>query len=269
MRKTKAEAQKTREQLLQSALDTFFLHGVAKTPLQAIARNAGVTRGALYWHFKNKEELFEELFRQTFEDFSTTFSDGLKKADKQGLKQLLNSIFAHIKHDELHYKLFVITHLKCEYTEENKAIMAVQKKYIALREEQLREIVLRCTARNELPGDLHIDLAITYLRATSCGRMELWLHEDDLDLEAVVPPTPPSTPCNTARPCACPSRTARSTLKQPQRPSEKGRLKHSFNGMKTNTAGLHAAKPRFPLEADPATDPSQTPFPAETPSRKP
>ena len=157
MRKTKAEAQKTREQLLQSALDTFYRQGVAKTPLQAIARNAGVTRGALYWHFKS-------------------------------LKQLLNSIFAHIKHDELHHKLFVITHLKCEYTEENKAIMAVQKKYIALWEEQLREIVLRCTARNELPGDLHIDLAITYLRATICGLMEMWLHEDDLDLETVVPP---------------------------------------------------------------------------------
>ena len=188
MRKTKAEAQKTREQLLQSALDTFFLHGVAKTPLQAIARNAGVTRGALYWHFKNKEELFEELFRQTFENFSTTFSDGLKKADKQGLRQLLNSIFSHIKHDELHHKLFVITHLKCEYTEENKAIMAVQKKYIALWEAQLREIVLRCTARNELLGDLHIDLASTYLRATICGLMEMWLHEDNLDLEAVVPP---------------------------------------------------------------------------------
>lgn len=86
MRKTKAEAQKTREQLLQSALDTFYRQGVAKTPLQAIARNAGVTRGALYWHFRNKEELFEELFRQTFENFSTTFSDGLKKADKQGLR---------------------------------------------------------------------------------------------------------------------------------------------------------------------------------------
>lgn len=63
-----------------------------------------------------------------------------------------------------------------------------KKKYIALWEEKLREIVLRCTARNELPGDLHIDLAITYLRATICGLMEMWLHEDDLDLEAVVPP---------------------------------------------------------------------------------
>ena len=268
MRKTKAEAQKTREQLLQSALDTFYRQGVAKTPLQAIARNAGVTRGALYWHFKNKEELFEELFRQTFENFSTTFSDGLKKADKQGLKQLLNSIFAHIKHDELHYKLFVITHLKCEYTEENKAIMAVQKKYLALWEEQLREIVLRCTARNELPGDLHIDLAITYLRATICGLMEMWLHEDDLDLEAVVPPI-----IDTARhlhPATQPDPApAQAEQREARRKNRRGRLKHSFNGMKTNAAGLHADKPRFPLEADPATDPSQIPFPAETPSRKP
>ena len=58
MRKTKAEAQKTREQLLQSALDTFLENGVSRTSLAAIARNAGVTRGALYWHFKNKEDLF-------------------------------------------------------------------------------------------------------------------------------------------------------------------------------------------------------------------
>lgn len=168
MRKTKAEAQKTREQLLQSALDTFYRQGVAKTPLQAIARNAGVTRGALYWHFKNKEELFEELFRQTFENFSTTFSDGLKKADKQGLRQLLNSIFVHIKHDKLHYKLLVITHLKCEYTEENKAIMAMQKKYLALWEEQLREIILRCTTRNDPPI---IDTAIYTLQHSPTLRL--------------------------------------------------------------------------------------------------
>lgn len=259
MRKPKAEAQKTREQLLQSALDTFYRQGVAKTPLQAIARNAGVTRGALYWHFKNKEELFEELFRQTFENFSTTFSDGLKKADKQGLRQLLNSIFVHIKHDKLHYKLFVITHLKCEYTEENKAIMAVQKKYLALWEEQLREIVLRCTARNELPGDLHIDLAITYLRATICGLMEMWLHEDDLDLEAVVPPII-DTAIYTLQHKPDPA-PAQAEQREARRKNHRGRLKHSFNGMKTNTAGLHAAKPRFPLGSRPRNRPKPNPFP--------
>ena len=43
MRKTKAEALKTREDLLLSALHTFYQQGVARTSLNEIARNAGVT----------------------------------------------------------------------------------------------------------------------------------------------------------------------------------------------------------------------------------
>ena len=54
MRKTKAEALKTREYLMLSALDTFYERGVSRASLNEIAQNAGVTRGALYWHFKNK-----------------------------------------------------------------------------------------------------------------------------------------------------------------------------------------------------------------------
>lgn len=54
MRKTKAEALKTREELLLSALDTFYERGISRASLNEIAQTAGVTRGALYWHFKIK-----------------------------------------------------------------------------------------------------------------------------------------------------------------------------------------------------------------------
>ena len=64
MRKTKAEALKTREELLLSALDTFYERGISRASLNEIAQTAGVTRGALYWHFKNKEALFEALFQR-------------------------------------------------------------------------------------------------------------------------------------------------------------------------------------------------------------
>ena len=57
MRKTKTEAQKTRQHLLDAALEVFWREGVTRASLQAIAQEAGVTRGALYWHFKNKEGL--------------------------------------------------------------------------------------------------------------------------------------------------------------------------------------------------------------------
>ena len=58
MRKTKEEAQQTRSNLLNAALNVFYERGVSKASLDEIAKTAGVTRGALYWHFKNKEDLF-------------------------------------------------------------------------------------------------------------------------------------------------------------------------------------------------------------------
>ncbi|UYG00919.1 MULTISPECIES: TetR family transcriptional regulator [unclassified Halomonas] len=63
-RKTKAEAAATREALLNAAEEVFFEKGVARTSLEQVARHAGVTRGAVYWHFKNKGDLFMALIER-------------------------------------------------------------------------------------------------------------------------------------------------------------------------------------------------------------
>lgn len=60
-RKTKAEAQETRHQILDAAEFVFLRQGVARTSLQDIAEAAGVTRGAVYWHFENKPALFRAM----------------------------------------------------------------------------------------------------------------------------------------------------------------------------------------------------------------
>lgn len=57
-RRTKADAKATREALLDAAEELFFERGVARSSLEQIARHAGVTRGAVYWHFRNKADLF-------------------------------------------------------------------------------------------------------------------------------------------------------------------------------------------------------------------
>ena len=62
---TKEQAEKTRENILKGALKTFSEKGLAKARLEDIAKDMGVTRGAIYWHFKNKLELFSELFKKT------------------------------------------------------------------------------------------------------------------------------------------------------------------------------------------------------------
>lgn len=61
-RRTKAEAIQTRESILDAAELLFSQSGVAATSLDDIAKAAGVTRGAVYWHFDSKFTLFDEIY---------------------------------------------------------------------------------------------------------------------------------------------------------------------------------------------------------------
>jgi TetR/AcrR family transcriptional regulator, acrAB operon repressor len=63
-RKTKEEAQATREGILDAAQACFHEHGVAGTTLAMIGARAGYTRGAVYWHFKNKTEVLEAMINR-------------------------------------------------------------------------------------------------------------------------------------------------------------------------------------------------------------
>ena len=60
-RRTKEEAQETRGRILDAAESVFHEKGVAHSSLAEIAQVAGVTRGAIYWHFKDKADLFEAM----------------------------------------------------------------------------------------------------------------------------------------------------------------------------------------------------------------
>ena len=63
-RKTKTEAQATRDLILDQAERVFEAQGVGRTSLQEIAVAAGVTRGAIYWHFKDKAALFDAMMER-------------------------------------------------------------------------------------------------------------------------------------------------------------------------------------------------------------
>ena len=63
MRKSKEDTQLTREKIIESAFESFFELDYAETSLSLIAENAGMTRGAIYWHFKDKNELYREVVK--------------------------------------------------------------------------------------------------------------------------------------------------------------------------------------------------------------
>ena len=61
MRRTKEDAEQTRLKIIAAALELFSKNGYSNTTLAMIADEAGFSRGPIYWHFKNKDELFQAV----------------------------------------------------------------------------------------------------------------------------------------------------------------------------------------------------------------
>ena len=64
VRKTKEDAELTRQRIIDAARVAFLERGVSRTSMEQIAAQAGVTRGAVYWHFSNKTDLFHAMREQ-------------------------------------------------------------------------------------------------------------------------------------------------------------------------------------------------------------
>jgi TetR/AcrR family transcriptional regulator, acrAB operon repressor len=94
MRRTKEEAAETRELLLKTALKVFSQIGYTSTTLEDIAREAGVTRGAIYWHFGSKAELYHALI----ETYAARGSDIVQHAAAEGgtFPDILRRIFIRL-----------------------------------------------------------------------------------------------------------------------------------------------------------------------------
>ena len=117
VRKTKEEAAATREMLLDAAEDMFIEHGVARTSLEQIARHAGMTRGAVYWHFKNKADLFNamlERVRLPFQGLIEELDDpGLAKKPLEAIRLACINGFKRLEQPRYRRVLTILIH-HCE-----------------------------------------------------------------------------------------------------------------------------------------------------------
>lgn len=122
VRKTKEEAEKTRKDIIDAARRTFHACGVSRSSLDKIAQAAGVTRGAVYWHFQNKAEIFFAMREDVFAPliartdallFSPDFADPL-----DAIEASLSEFFRVIDDCGIVREVFEIMIARCEYVDE-------------------------------------------------------------------------------------------------------------------------------------------------------
>lgn len=120
-RKTKAEALATRSDILDAAIQVFVERGVAGATLEQIAEAAGVTRGAIYWHFKNKLEIFRELNSEVQASFIESILRDLDKNHPNPLDQLRRlcvELLQELDEDRRKRAILRILLLRCDYSGE-------------------------------------------------------------------------------------------------------------------------------------------------------
>ena len=141
VRKTKAEAEKTRQQIIDAAREVFHECGVTKSTLDGIAVCAGVTRGAVYWHFKNKTELFFAMRAQAvlplIDSIDNTLLDASADDPLDGIEQALYRMLCGLRSDKVAWEVFRIASLRCEYVGEFAPVLEEFRKYHAKRLDKL------------------------------------------------------------------------------------------------------------------------------------
>ena len=120
-RKTKEEALETRNRILDAAEIVFQRNGVSRTTLADIATEASVTRGAIYWHFVHKVDLYDAMIQRIIAPFEQRL-DELQSHQHDNpmtfVRALILSILHDLVHNPRHFRVFEIAWHKCEYVGE-------------------------------------------------------------------------------------------------------------------------------------------------------
>lgn len=122
VRRTKAEAEQTRKQILDAARRVFRARGVSRSTLEQIAREAGVTRGAVYWHFQDKKDVFFAMREQAtlplVDQVDESLLDPSLDDPLEGVRAALLRILTVLESEPNARETFQIMSFGCEYVAE-------------------------------------------------------------------------------------------------------------------------------------------------------
>jgi TetR/AcrR family acrAB operon transcriptional repressor len=177
-RRTKSEALATRHQLLEAATRVFAEKGVSRTSLQDIAVAAGTTRGAIYWHFKNKADLFNAMMECAILPMEQAMAQIGHDPAQDPLAELEHAMLQAMRSivgDARTRAIFEIATLKVEYVDELLAVKARHVQAIADGTGQMRRSLQEAALRRGITLVLPVDVSAAGLQALMSGLIHTWM----------------------------------------------------------------------------------------------
>ena len=177
-RRTKEESLVTRTRILDAAENVFHDKGVAHASLEDIAAAAQVTRGAIYWHFKDKAELFDAMMQRVRlpVEAINDGADCCAQADPLALlRRCAVDVLLRTARDAKTRRVFEIAYHKCEYVGDAAGVrdrhIASQRECLGTIEEGFRA----CVAAGQLPKSVDPRVAAIGAMSLVSGLIANWV----------------------------------------------------------------------------------------------
>lgn len=177
-RRTKEDAGATRQALLDAAEQVFYDKGVARASLAEIALAAGATRGAIYWHFKDKVDLFNAMV-----DRIRLPLEAVRSADTlaglgdplQRVRGVVQQLLAIIVNDAHTRRVFEIAMYRVEYVSELSDVRERHQAALARFRAQLAQDLELAARKAAVVLPMPLADAALGLQALFGGLLQAWI----------------------------------------------------------------------------------------------
>jgi len=186
-RRPRAEkAEPSRKQLMNAAIDCFARLGYQGTSIDRIARDAGVTKGAVYYHFRDKEELLFEAVKDRIGGFEQQVLEEVTPARDavDNLRHVVDACFFHATVSN--HRRFIIT-LMIEALDTNPRLSAEFRNILRRMRVFLAGVVRRGQQRGALRQDVTPEAAAAGIMGGIIGaEVQHYQDPDEVDLRRVL-----------------------------------------------------------------------------------
>lgn len=159
VRKCKEDAEKTRQAVLESALDVFAEKGYAKATFDEIAARAGFTKGAIYWYFRNKADLVAALIMEYVQRKQTEIAQTLPKGNDFEDLLVYFQKWASLSRDDVRFAKFS-RFILCQMEWSEAVMDRVDKNLKEIKDfhlEKINKVLLECRRNGCLKDSVDIE----------------------------------------------------------------------------------------------------------------
>jgi AcrR family transcriptional regulator len=91
------ERQQKEKQIIQAAITLFSSKGYHATKMDDVAKQAKMSKGLIYFYFKNKEDLYMAVTKKAYDELRNVFKETAKPKDKKGIDLVMDLVNNFIK----------------------------------------------------------------------------------------------------------------------------------------------------------------------------